>query len=260
MFFLYLLLFVIGFDAFILGLHAQGYFHVLSLLSMLGIVAIFFSARKRKSFLPAIEGWQLGPALDLSVAKPQTVDNAVISREAINLGILALGGPGSGKTESIALALFYALPEALPNSGLAFFEGKGDIDIYKKACASGRKPDKFFSTELPGSGSINLMEGSALDVEDRLSRLLIGETTTTSFYSDLQRSVLKFVIPVIKGLGKRVCLRDLYVLLTDANAQTEVLLRARETDIDQTMVSLFEQWLKIKPAKRHQEFRVYSIA
>ncbi len=253
MFFLYLLLFIIGLDTFVLGLHAHSYFHVLSLLSMLGLVAIFFFARKRQSLLPTIAGWQLGPALDLSTPKPKTVDNAVISREAINLGILALGGPGSGKTESIALALFYALPEALPNSGLAFFEGKGDIDIYKKACASGRKPDKFFSTELPGSGTINLMEGSALDVEDRLSRLLIGETTTTSFYSDLQRSVLKFVIPVIKGLGKPVCLRDLYVLLTDANAQTEVLLRARETDIEQTMVSLFEQWLKIKPAKRQQE-------
>ncbi len=209
-----------------------------------------FFAKKRIAWN---EGWQLGRAVDLSTPDKHVIENAVITRKAINLGILALGGPGSGKTESVALSLFHSLPTALPNSGLGFFEGKGDIDIYKKACACGRKPDHFFSTELPGSGSVNLMEGEVLDVEDRLTRLLIGETTTTSFYSDLQRSVLKFAIPVIRGLGEPVSLRDLYVLLTNASAQSEVLLRAREADIDQTVVSMFEKWMQIKKEDRDKE-------
>ena len=251
--FVYLCLITIAIDSVILGSTVTPYYYALTVMTLAMAVVMIVYRRSRLTTLPTLEGWQLGQALDLSAAKPQVIDNAVITREAINLGILALGGPGSGKTESIALSLFYSFPDAFPGSGLAFFEGKGDIDIYRKACASGRKPDWFFSTELPGSDTINLMEGRALDVEDRLSRILIGETSSTSFYSDLQRSVLKFVIPVIKGLNQPVCLRDLYVLLTNADAQTEVLLRARASGIDPTMVSLFEQWLSTKAEKRHQE-------
>ncbi len=219
---------------------------------MVVFIFFLFFAKKRIS---SADGWQLGRAVDLSTPDKETIENAVITRKAINLGILALGGPGSGKTESIALSLFYSLPSALPNCGLGFFEGKGDIDIYKKACACGRKPDHFFSTELPGSGSVNLMEGDVLDVEDRLTRILIGETTSTTFYSDLQRSVLKFTIPIIKGLGEPVSLRDLYVLLTNASAQSEVLLRARDSDIDQTVVSMYEEWLSVKFEDRLAELK-----
>ncbi|MCP5002548.1 MAG: type IV secretory system conjugative DNA transfer family protein, partial [Planctomycetes bacterium] len=252
-FFLFALFAVIAIDTIALAIFLDpSFFIATAAISLLAASATVFLYRRNKK-IPDLAGWKLGKAIVLNDPNLPTIDNAVISRQAINLGILALGGPGSGKTESIALSLFYSLPEALPGSGLAFFEGKGDIDIYKKACACGRKPDKFFSTELPGSSTLNLMDGEVLDVEDRLTRLLISETTTTSFYSDLQRAVLKFAIPVIKGVGEKVILRDLYTFLTNQNAQTEILLRARESDIDQTMVSMFENWMLEKPEKRHQE-------
>jgi len=224
------------------------WFYFIALIPLAFGVVSFFIRHKNIHTLPGMQGWQLGEAVDLSDDHSTTkVDNAVLSYEAINLGILAIGGPGSGKTESIALAFFSAMPTALPGSGLAFFEGKGDIDIYKKAVASGRNPDHFFSTELAGSGSINLMEGEPSDVEDRLTRLLIGHTSATTFYSDAQRATLKFIVPILMGGGKHVVLRDLYVALTVPEAQSELRMLARENHVDPTMLSLYESWLERKP-------------
>ena len=252
--FAYIVLAVLGLDlAFAAYLFAGWLYPVAAIPLIVGIV-FFLLRRRRQRSLPSVQGWPLGPALDLSGEYETTnVDNAVLSYKAINLGILAIGGPGSGKTESIALSFFSAMPTALPGSGLAFFEGKGDIDIYKKAVASGRAPDHFFSTELPGSESINLMDGEPSDVEDRLTRLLIGQTATTSFYSDAQRAVLKFMIPILMGCGKPVVLRDLYVALTVPEAQAELKMLARDNNVDPTILSLYESWTEIKLDARRAE-------
>lgn len=251
---MYILLLVLVIDFTVIGLLLDVWFLIVT--GILVFLAVYISIYRwrEEHILPNISGWKLGEALDISDDHHvKTIQNAVLPHKSLGLGVMAIGGPGSGKTESIALALFYSMPQAMPGSGLAFFEGKGDIDIYKKAVASGRKPDYFFSTELEGSDSINIMEGEAADVEDRLTRLLIGLTSSTSFYSDLQRAVLKFLIPILKGLDEPVNLRDLYVSLTHGGAQSEILIRARECEVDPTMLSLFEQWLVKKPEERLKE-------
>lgn len=252
--FVYLALLVLCIDLLFVAYLYSVWFYAAAVVPLV-IGALYFRMRQRqKTTLPYETGWQLGAALDLSDEHTtQQVNNAVLSIKAINLGILAIGGPGSGKTESVALAFFSALPTALPGSGLAFFEGKGDIDIYKKAVAAGRSPDYFFSSELPGSDTINLMAGEALDVEDRLTKMLIGHTSTTSYYSDAQRAVLKFVVPMLVGCRQPVNLRDLYAVLTVPEAQAELLMLARERDVDPTMLSLFTVWLERKPQDRRQE-------
>jgi len=251
---IYIFLIVLLIDFTVIGLLLNYWFLAMSFICIAVITYMIILIWRKKHILQNIPGWKLGDALDISDDHNiKKISNVVLPYKAINLGIMAIGGPGSGKTESIALSFFYAMPDAIPGSGLAMFEGKGDIDIYKKAVASGRKPDKFFSTELAGSDSINLMQGEPSDVEDRLTRLLIGVTASTSFYSDLQRAVLKFLIPILKRLDVPVNLRDLYVALTHSGAQSEILLRARECDVDPTMVSLYEQWLERKPDDRRAE-------
>ena len=253
-FFIYISLLVLAIDMLVVGFLYSVWFYAAAMIPLIVGVCYFLIRRRSMNTLPYEAGWQLGDALDLSDENTTNrIKNAVLSVKAINLGILAIGGPGSGKTESVALALFSALPTALPGSGLAFFEGKGDIDIYKKAVASGRSPDYFFSTELPGSETINLMDGDALDVEDRLTKMLIGHTSTTSFYSDAQRAILKFVVPVLIGCQQTVNLRDLYAALTVPEAQSELKMLARENNVDPTMLSLFNAWLERKPQERRAE-------
>jgi hypothetical protein len=188
------------------------------------------------------EGLSLGEGLDMSNPdQPKRLPVAVIPFPILNLGLLALGSPGAGKTVfTIAALRTYALSGA---GAWAMFEGKGDTDIFKKACAAGARPDHFFSTELPGSETINLMDGEPFDVIDRLGRVLIGQTASTSFYSDEQRTALTRVIPLLKGLGLPVNLRDLYVVLDVAEAANELTRRAKAAGVSEDQVSLWERWL-----------------
>ena len=71
------------------------------------------------------------------------------------------------------------------------------MDVYQKAVASGCPPDYFFSTELAQSASMNLMEGNPEDVTDRLSKVLIGDALSTTYYADEQRSVLLIIVPLM---------------------------------------------------------------
>lgn len=194
-------------------------------------------------------GWVLGPAQELTDPDHPTAGTAVLSDQALNLGFLVLGAPGSGKTESVELGLLFALPKA---SGWSYFEGKGDLDIYKKCCSMGRTPDHFFSSELPGSESVNLLAGAAPDVVDRLTKVLVGETRSTSFYSDEQRAVLTRIVPLLLGLGAPANLRDLYAVLTVDDAGHELVRRARAAGLDPTLVTLVQTWLAIPQPKRLQ--------
>lgn len=219
-------------------------------------VALLLWQRRRRQVSRSESGWSLGAALEITNPDaPAFVSEAVIPSSVLKLGMLALGAPGAGKTESVLLGYLHALPEHSPGSGCAVFEGKGDIDIYKKCVAMGRMPDYFFSTELSGSHTINLMEGEAHEVVDRMTRLLIGHTDSTSYYSDAQRAVLSCVIPLLSGLHVPVNLRDLYTALAIPDAGLELLVRARDADVDPTMVLLAEQWYAQKPASRLGEIR-----
>jgi hypothetical protein len=211
--------------------------------------AIFYLAR-RKTIVTSAVGWQLGEAVELTNPdRPTTVKNAVIAPQVLNLGLLIIGAPGAGKTVSV-LSYLHQLRQHTPRAGWAFFEGKGDTDIYRKAVAMGEAPEYFFSTELPGSQSLNLFAGDAPDVLDRLTKMLIGETTSTSFYSDEQRAVLARIVPLLRRLPIPTNLRDLYVTLTVEDAAREVIHHARAAGADPVEMSLAEQWINRPQGER----------
>jgi hypothetical protein len=192
-----------------------------------------------------VAGWCLGPAVELTNPdRPEAIDAAVVSKHYLNLGFLTIGAPGSGKT-LLALSYIDSLKTHSPRSGWAYFEGKGDTDIYRKCVSMGSAPKHFFSSELPGSASINLIAGDPHDVIDRLGKVLIGFTASTSYYTDLQRAVLSKVIPLLLGLGVPANLRDLYTVLTVEDAGLELLRRARSIKtLDPVAVTLARQWFE----------------
>ena len=209
--------------------------------------AAFLVARKRQVVIPTT-GWRLGAAVELTNPdQPERVNEAIVSPQTLNLGLLIIGSPGSGKTVSV-LSYLHQLRTHSTGAGWAFFEGKGDTDIYKKCVAMGEAPTHFFSTELPGSETINLFAGEPHDVVDRLGKILIGETSSTSFYMDEQRAVLARVVPLLRQLPVATNMRDLYVTLCVEDAARELLQQAHDAGADPVSLSLARQWLAI-PAK-----------
>lgn len=211
-------------------------------LLILGVVSLAFiaSRRRRKN---VTRGWSLGPAFEITdPRKPTKIADAVIASDILNLGFLAMGAAGAGKTESVALGYLDHLRAHAPGTGWTLADGKGDIDTYKKCVAMGCRPDYFLSSELPGSDSTNLFVGEAHDVVDRLSHILIGATASTRFYSDEQRTVLARVVPLLLSLPLPTNLRDLYVALTVDDAGKELLRRAQAAGADPTLINLASQW------------------
>lgn len=204
----------------------------------------FVLIRPRTKKASPAQGWVLGEAEELTDPNnPVPVKKALISKKALNLGLIALGGLGAGKTESVIMGQLKAVKGYSPRSGFALFDGKGDIDTYKKFVAMGEKPDFMFSSELPGSDSINLLSGEPSDVIDRLTHLLIGKTAGTDFYLNDQRAVLSRIIPLLLKLNVPVNLRDLYVALAIPKAGYELIKTAKTLNLDPADVSLAEAWL-----------------
>ena len=220
----------------------------------LAIVAGYWILRRRVPAVPE-RGWDLGAAVELTNPdRPERVGRALITPGILNLGLLALGSPGSGKTVAM-LSFLHQRHVHSPGTGWAFFEGKGDTDIYRKCVAMGAAPRHFFSTELPGSETVNLFAGDPHDVVDRLEKILIGETASTSFYMDEQSAVLARLVPLLRCLPVATNLRDLYVSLSVDDAARELLRRAQAAGIDFAALSLARQWLA-SPARE----RIRNIA
>lgn len=218
-------------------------------LSLLMFITSFALFRPRKRKATKAEGWILGEAQELSDPNhPVKVKKALISQKVLNFGVLGIGAQGTGKTESVILGQLKAVKGYSPNSGFALFDGKGDIDTYKKFVAMGERPDFFFSSELPGSDSINILSGENSDVIDRLTTLLIGETSTTSFYADDQRAVLSRIVPLLLNLKIPVNLRDLYVVLTVDEAGEDLLRLSRRLELDPSLIQFAETWFN-QPSK-----------
>ena len=239
-----IMLFVLGADAAVTAviLHA---WQPAALWFAITIPAVAFASRGRIAQTMADRaGWKLGAATELSNPdRPRRVAQAVLSWDMLDLGLIAIGAPGSGKTDSVMLGHIDALRRRRPHGGWAFFDGKGDVDTYRKCVGMDRTPDHFFSSELPGSESVNLLEGAPHDVIDRLSKVLIGTTDSTSFYMDEQRAVLARMVPLLRRLPVATSLRDLYVALSMKDAGNELLRRARSAGADPAEITLARQWL-----------------
>jgi hypothetical protein len=67
----------------------------------LTFVALFLLWPGRRAGAPDEIGWCLGPAIELSNPdRPERIEKAYIAPKILNLGLLFIGGPGAGKTES----------------------------------------------------------------------------------------------------------------------------------------------------------------
>ncbi|MHB8453229.1 MAG: type IV secretory system conjugative DNA transfer family protein [Acidiferrobacterales bacterium] len=193
----------------------------------------------------ACGAWVLGKGVEISDPDhPVNVPVPFVTHDVLNLGMLVIGSPGAGKTDSVMLGHIRALRERPDGGGWAFFDGKGDVDTYKKCVGMGCVPDHFFSSELPGSETVNLFEGKSHDVIDRLSKILIGSTTSTSFYMDEQRAVLARIVPLLRQIPVATNLRDLYVTLCMKDAGNEVMRRAQDADLDPAQITLACQWFE----------------
>lgn len=218
-------------------------FLIIPALALLGLFVWWLHSRRQTVRQP---GWSLGSGLTMTdPERPRNVEDVVLTERALSLGVLGIGAPGSGKTESLLVGLLHYFSSRSPRIGWVAFDGKGQLDVYQKTVASGSKPDWFFSSELPNSHTINLMEGNPEDVTDRLSKVLIGEALSTTFYADEQRSVLLKVVPLLLSLGLRVNLRDLYVALAVEKAGQEILLLAKEMGVDEHTLTTAQSWYRL---------------
>ena len=172
--------------------------------------------------------------------------NVVLEDKALDLGILGIGGPGSGKSVMAIGLLQYFSEER--KKGWGYWDGKGDMDIYQKTVACGAKPDKFFSSELASSDTTNVLSGPTDNVIERLTQTLI--TGESEYYSNTQRSALRKVVPLLKALGTPVSLRDLYVVLIRSDAAMYVMNMAREKQVAADVIESARLFFEIDEKER----------
>lgn len=184
--------------------------------------------------------WSLGTGFDISDPAQAKKQPARFSLKTILQGILCIGQSGSGKTESFALGFIHYVRRL--GYAMAYFDGKGDIDIIQKYTSLVGAPDYLFSTELEHSHTLNLLAGKPADVVDRLVPVLIGSTTSTTYYADNQYAALSRVVPVLLSLDEPANLRDLYVVLALEDAGRDMLRRAKSCGADPEQIELAAHW------------------
>lgn len=207
--------------------------------SMLFMIA----RRKYKENRPIVaDGWVLSEGVEISDPDNlQKIKNVVLHQKALNLGTLSTGSPGGGKTESVSLGLLHHC--SVTGRGWAYFDGKGQKDVYQKSVAAGIQMDKFFSVveEYP-SHTINLMQScDTHSLIERLITVLIGHGGEV-YYANEQKQALMRVVPVLCSIGFKVNLPDLFVVLTNEKAGYEVISHAKAKGLDSGVISLAESW------------------
>jgi hypothetical protein len=218
-------------------------------------IAILIITRPEPIQAQAGNDWMLGEALEITNPDRPGKEPCSLSIKTLMQGVLCFGQPGAGKSESFSLGYIEYVKKTL-GTGMAFFDGKGDLDIIRKYIGCVGAPDYLFSTELENSASINLMAGDAASVVDRLSAVLIGTSSSTSYYSDEQYTALNRVIPVLLNLDQPANLRDLYVVMTVEDAGYELIRRAKQSDkVNAEQLSLAKAWFDIP-----QEDRIKNVA
>jgi hypothetical protein len=208
----------------------------------LGAFFVFLLFKKMKTVTiqeKDVKGLLLGQGVDID--NPEELKNVTVTLddEALNLGALFIGGPGSGKSVAACLLKQYFTLQR-KGCGYAYFEGKGDFDIYQMDVVAAGQPDYFFSSELPSSDSINLLDAPASSVVDYLTRVLVG--TSSEYYGAAQSSVLRKVIPFIKSFDSPANLMDLWAILTVDDAQFYMLARAEKEGVDPDIISTAKQY------------------
>ena len=146
---------VVCLDALVLMLSWSWSFVVLLLVALSGIAVIVLT-RKTAIVSTTNDDWALGECLEITSPDRPIRESCSLSIKTLMQGILCFGQPGAGKSESFSLGYVQYVKTRL-GKGMAFFDGKGDLDIIRKYIGCVGQPDYLFSTELKHSASINLM-------------------------------------------------------------------------------------------------------
>lgn len=217
-------------------------------------VSAFMLWRAKKA-IPApeireVKGFALGHGIDLdNPDTPEKVPNVVLEDKALNLGFLAIGGPGSGKTVAgIGMLEYFTKTRA---EGWAYWEGKGDKDIYQQCMACGARPDKFFSSELPHTDTVNVVSGPIENVIDRLTQVLI--VSESDYYRNAQRAALRAVMPLLDAIGAPFILRDVYVAFNNAEAGQYLLNLAREKGVAPDVITVASDFYNMDEDQRKND-------
>lgn len=246
---LYMFLLIISIDAVVL-MFVWSWLFIFLLIAASAAMVILIVTREEPIKTINTDDWQLGECLEITNPDRPIKESCALSIKTLMQGVLCFGQPGAGKSESFSLGYVYYVRKTL-KKGMAFFDGKGDLDIIRKYIGCVGAPDYLFSTELPDSCSINLMTGEPSAVVDRLSAVLIGSSLSTSYYSDEQYTALNRVIPVLLGLDQPANLRDLYVVLTVDDAGVELIRRAQQSgNVNAEQLSLAKAWFAIPHDER----------
>lgn len=246
---------VFGFIAFVLGLDAVLLGSYVSWVGFAILLPAALMARLSWRALPKqdirdIKGLDLGQGVDLeNPDHPQKVPNVVLEDKALNLGFLAIGGPGSGKTVAAIVMLHYFT--TVRKEGWCYFEGKGDKDIYQQCMACGAQPDKFFSSELPNSDTVNVVAGPVENVIDRLTQVLI--VSESDYYRNAQRAALRAVLPLLDAIGLPFTLRDLYVVFNQDEASQYCVNLAREKGVQADVIKVATDFFNMDPDQRRND-------
>lgn len=229
----------------LLNFVASVYFelYLISLLPLLlGAFLVLVLLRKNKTTNikeKNVKGLLLGEGVDIENPEELKKVSVTLDDEALNLGSLFIGGPGSGKSVAACLLKqYFSLNRE--GCGYAYFEGKGDFDIYQMDVEAAGNPDYFFSSELESSDTINLLDSRASTVVDYLTRVLVG--TSSEYYGAAQSSVLRKVIPFIKAFNLPANLMDLWAILTVDDAQYYMLSRAETEGVDPDIIAAAKQY------------------
>jgi hypothetical protein len=207
------------------------------------LVFIGIKMRKIEKNIKVTSGVPLGIGLDIDNPESPTKTDVVLEEKALDLGFLAIGGPGSGK--SVATAVIINFFTVVRKIGWVYWEGKGDKDVWQFLNAIGSKPDKFFSSELPDCDTVNVVSGSTEAVIEALTQTLI--TSESDFYRNAQREALGAVVPLLKKIGQPIVLRDIYVTLKVEDAAQYVMNLARERGVANDVIEVARQFFSQPP-------------
>lgn len=213
-------------DTAFLSIYVSAFFWPLTVVSF----TLFYISRKlgKKAPQEKKNGLILGKGWDIeNPESPKRMNNIMLEDKAIDLGFLAIGSPGSGKSVLGIIMLNYYTK--LRKNGWVYYEGKGDLDIYSMAIASGCKPDYFFSSELSSTDTMNAFSGDVDSVIEKLTTVLIE--SMNEYYANKQRLALMAVVPLLLALKQKTVLRDLYVVLSKPLAALYVIQQATEQGV-----------------------------
>ena len=197
-----------------------------------------------------VVGFELGKGTDITNPEtPINVKQVVLEDKVLNLGFLGIGSPGSGKSVIAVSVLEYFTK--VREGGWLYADGKGDLDIYQSCMSCGAQPDKFFSSELPSSETVNVVSGPLEDVIDSLIEVLI--TTDNEYYKNAQKAALRSVLPLLYKIGIPFTLRDLYVVFANNEAFQYVLNLANKHNVSPDVIELANNFFEIEPKSRAEQ-------